>query len=249
VRSTALSRRIGAYLGFSMQRLWLPLSTPALAAASRPRQPLAGRGVEALATPRSRQRWPRWAIALSGLALACSPVATESYRDVSSDLRDAVAASTLGPGDVVAIRVYLHPDLNGDFEVSASGTITFPLLGDVTCEGLTASELGARLRDGLATGFLRDPHVVVGIKAFNSKKVYVLGQVAKPGRLAFSSGMTIIEALTLAGGFSALAEKNYTIVTRNDRRIALPVEKIMQGLARNFVLQPGDIVYVPKSVL
>jgi protein involved in polysaccharide export with SLBB domain len=181
--------------------------------------------------------------------VGCSTTASGNYRDIGGDARDAVQASALGPGDEIAIRVYLHNDLEGTYTVSPVGTIMFPLVGEFTCEGLTAIELASRLRDRLAEGYLRDPQVIVTIKTFNSKKVYVLGQVRKPGRFQYADGMSVVEAVTLAGGFAPLAEKNYTIITRNDRRIPVPVEKIMQGLAKNFLLQPGDIVYIPQTIL
>ena len=109
------------------------------------------------------------------------------------------------------------------------------------------------LRRSLKQRFLRQPYVTVQVKNLSSKKVFVLGEVRSPGRFQFSEHMTIVEAVTLAGGFGSLAERNYTIVTRSDgagqHRIAVPVEKIMQGLAANFPLQPGDIVFVPETVL
>jgi polysaccharide export outer membrane protein len=81
----------------------------------------------------------------------------------------------------------------------------------------------------------------------------VLGEVKSPGRFNYGDRMTIVEAVTLAGGFTTLAERNYAIVTRGEaagtRRVAVPVEKIMQGLAANFLLQPGDIVFVPETIL
>ncbi|MEY3012364.1 MAG: hypothetical protein RIT45_1099 [Pseudomonadota bacterium] len=182
-------------------------------------------------------------------AVACSPAATTNYVNEQQDIRQAVQASTLGTGDSVNIRVYLHEDLKGTYEVSPQGTITFPLLGEVACEGLTAAALARRLSERLANGFVRNPQVIVSIAALNSKKIYVLGKVSKPGKFQYTDGMTIIEAITLAGGFAPLAETNYTIVTRNERRIPLPVEKIMQGLAANFYLEPGDIVFVPQSLM
>ena len=78
-------------------------------------------------------------------------------------------------------------------------------------------------------------------------------EVKAPGRFAYTDNMTIVEAVTLAGGFAAMAERNYAIVTRMDatgeRRIPVPVDKIMQGLAVNFQVQPGDIIYIPETIL
>lgn len=179
----------------------------------------------------------------------CSTTANGSYRDVARDVRGAMQASTLGPGDIIGIRVYLHDDLKGEYELSPVGQINFPLIGLITVEGLTATQVGRLVQRKLLNGYLRDPHVVVTVLNFNSKKVFVLGQVKKPGRFRYVDNMTVIEAITLAGGFGGLAEKNYVIVTRGTRRIPVPVEKIMQGLATNFVIRPGDLIYVPQRVL
>ncbi len=185
------------------------------------------------------------AIAMS----ACSTTANGNYRDIARDVRGAMQASTLGPGDVISVRVYLHKDLKGDYELSPVGQINFPLIGLITLEGLTATQVSRLVRQKLLNGYLRDPHVIVSVLNFNSKKVFVLGQVKKSGRFRYVDNMTVIEAITMAGGFGPLAEKNYVIVTRGTHRIPVPVEKIMQGLAANFVIRPGDLIYVPQRVL
>lgn len=183
------------------------------------------------------------------MVAGCSSSAPSNYDELAADMRSAVQASTLRPGDVVHVRVYLHKEMSGDYEVSRRGQINFPLLGLQTIEGLTAAQVALKLQRQLRQGYIRNPHVIVSVKKFSSKKVFVLGQVKKPGRFQYSDNMTIVEAITLAGGFNAMAEKNYIIVTRGPRRIPVPVEKITQGLARNFTLRPGDIVYVPQTIL
>jgi polysaccharide export outer membrane protein len=184
---------------------------------------------------------------------ACGSTAPATYSEVPAEVRSAIQAAALGPGDEFEARVYEEPNLSGVYIVSPAGQIDFPLIGTLTVEGLTGSQVAALLRQKLSAGFLRNPSVTVQVKSLSSKKVFVLGEVKAPGRFAFTERMTVVEAITLAGGFGQLAEKNYTIVTRNEaagkRRIPVPVEKIMQGLATNFVLQPGDIVYVPETVL
>ncbi len=180
---------------------------------------------------------------------ACSSTASSRYRDIEVDLRSAVQASALGPRDLIQVRVYQHKDLTADFEISPTGEIDFPLVGKLTVEGLVPSQVASLIKRKLSEGYIKKPHVNVQVKAFNSKKVFVLGKVKKPGRFTYSDSMTVIEAVTLAGGFGNLAERNYTIVTRAGRRIPVPVEKIMQGLAANFRLQPGDIVYIPETIL
>lgn len=187
------------------------------------------------------------------VCVACSSTAPSGYTDIPSDVRSALQAASLGPGDEFEVRVYEEAGLSGMYVVSPTGQIDYPLLGTLTVEGLVASQVASLLRQKLGQGFLRNPYVVVQVKTLNSKKVYVLGEIKAPGRFQYSDNMSIVEAITLAGGFGPLAEKNYVIITRVDgageRRIPVPVEKIMQGLARNFSLQPGDIVYVPETIL
>lgn len=187
-------------------------------------------------------------------ALACSSTApTTGYSEIRVDVRATMQAASLGPGDEFEVRVYEEPNLSGVFMVSPTGQVDYPLVGTIAVEGLVGSQVAALLRQRLAEKYIRNPFVTVQIKTLNSKKVFVLGEVKAPGRFGFTERMSIVEAITLAGGFGPLAERNYIVVTRTDasgtRRIPLPVEKIMQGMASNFILQPGDIVYVPETIL
>ncbi len=163
-----------------------------------------------------------------------------------------IPASTLGPGDVFEVKVYDEKDISGVHRVSSSGSIDFPLVGRVQIDGLTSTDAAELIRGKLAENYMRDPQVSVFIKEYNSKKVSVFGQVSKPGTFKFEDGMTVIQAVSMAGGFSKLAAKDDTNVTRLveglEKKYPIPVEAIAQGKARNFLLQPGDIVYVPESI-
>lgn len=186
--------------------------------------------------------------------LGCPATATFDYQDVTIDASSLVNATAVGPGDVFEVRVHQHADLTGIYRVSPEGDIDFPLIGRTAVKGLSPSQIAATIQERLQDGFLRHPYVSVHIKEFNSKKVFVLGQVHKPGTFTFEEGMNIVQAIALAGGFSPLAEKNYAIVRRVDngveKRIPVPVEKIITDKdAKNFLLKPGDIIFVPEAVL
>jgi protein involved in polysaccharide export with SLBB domain len=90
------------------------------------------------------------------------------------------------------------------------------------------------------------------VKEYNSKKVFVFGEVQKPGTFVFEEGMTIVQAVTLAGGFTKSASQNSTSVTRRvngqEVKVKVSVQDIALGKASNFALEPGDIVYVPESL-
>jgi protein involved in polysaccharide export with SLBB domain len=160
-------------------------------------------------------------------------------------------ASTLGTGDLVEVRVHQEQDLSGMFRVSPEGTIDFPLCGKVHLSAMTSSEAADALKTCLANGFLKNPQVTVLVREYNSKKIFVFGEVQKPGTFPYEEQMSIIQAITIAGGFTKLAAKNSISVTRivdgQERKMRVHVEDIGTGRMKNFVLRPGDIVFVPES--
>ena len=161
-------------------------------------------------------------------------------------------ATAVGPGDVFEIRVFQEPDLTGAHRVSADGSIDFPFCGRVHVGGLTAAAIADALTACLQPRYLKHPQVSVFIREFNSKKVFVFGEVQKPGTFAFDDGMSVVQAVTLAGGFTRIAARNACTVTRViggvEKRIKVPVEDIGAGRVPNFLLQPGDILFVPESL-
>lgn len=163
-----------------------------------------------------------------------------------------VQDTTLGPGDVFEVRVYQQPGMTNTYSASSEGTISFPLIGTVKVTGKTPAEVETEIRDRLADGYLVEPQVSVFVKEYKSKKISVYGQVRKPGVLSFAAGMTVVDAISAAGGFTAMARKNGVIVTRADngskRNYTVPVEKIGKGQAANFLVRPGDVVFVPERV-
>lgn len=160
-------------------------------------------------------------------------------------------ASTLGAGDMVEIRVFQETELSGMFRVSPEGSIDYPLCGRVKLGGLTSNQASDVITDCLKGGFVKHPQVSVLIREYNSKKIFVFGEVQKPGTFSYEENMNIIQAVTLAGGFTKTASKNATNVTRiidgRESKFAVHVEDIGVGRERNFLLQPGDIVFIPES--
>lgn len=160
---------------------------------------------------------------------------------------------TLGPGDVFEVRVYEERDLTGEFMVGHDGHIDFPLVGRLLVHGLTPNQLSTKLREELGRKYLRNPQVTVMIKEVNSKKVFVFGQVRKPGTFTYQDRMSIVEAITLAGGFTNLAWSERIKVTRSEsgadeQKFVVDVTQIRDGQQPNFQLNAGDIVFVPESL-
>jgi polysaccharide export outer membrane protein len=190
------------------------------------------------------------AVAVSGCARRA---ATSLPVDPAADsVALAGGASTLGPGDVIEVRVYREQEISGVYQVGSEGDVVFPLCQRVVVGGLAANAAADKFRECLAAGFMRDPQVTVLVREYNSKKVFVFGEVQKPGTFIFQDGMSVVQAVTLAGGFTKTASRNSTSVTRRIRgqevKVKVNVQDIALGKAPNFTLEPGDIVYVPESL-
>lgn len=159
---------------------------------------------------------------------------------------------TLGPGDIFQVRVFRQDDMTGQFSISSEGTISFPLIGVLKVEGKTPAQIERLIRYRLADGFLKNPEVSVFVKEYKSKTVSVFGRAGKPGTLGFAQGMSVVEAISQAGGFNNMARKNAVTVTRSrdgkKTKYTVPVESIGRGNANNFYMRPGDVVFVPRRV-
>jgi len=170
--------------------------------------------------------------------------------DLDEARRLASALEDLPPG------VRVHVDLSAVRDVHATGLAALACAldreGRVTVGGLTATATAEKLRACLADGYIRNPYVSVIIKEYNSKKIFVFGEVQKPGTFVYEDGMSIVQAVTIAGGFTKTAARNSTSVTRRvhgqEVKAKVSVQDIALGKAPNFTLEPGDIVYVPESL-
>lgn len=145
----------------------------------------------------------------------------------------------LDTGDKVRITVFGHEDLSGEFEVDPTGRISMPLIQDVQASGLTPAELENGIVGALQPDYLKNPRVTVELLTF--KPFYILGEVEKPGSYDYVNGMTILESVALAGGFTYRAKhKKMTIVRASD-----PEKKKIPATVETRVL-PGDVIEVPE---
>ncbi len=188
--------------------------------------------------------------ALLGFALVgCGPALTTA---IEAPARVPIADTGLGVGDTFDVRVFGEPDLSGTYRVGADGAVTFPLAGSIQVEGLGPEQVAERLAARLKDGILRNPQVTVLVKEQTSKKVHIIGQVTKPGTFTYTPSMSVVEAITIAGGFTPLAAKNDTTITRNEQGkktiVRAPVADIGEGKAKNVYLKPGDIISVPERI-
>lgn len=179
----------------------------------------------------------------------CTPPAQTLRTGSQGDDED----TTLGTGDMFDVRVYGEETLSSDYRVAQDGTIDFPLIGRIEVAGLepgaVATLITARLREGQ---FFVAPHVSVVVREYNSKRVSVLGAVTNPGTYPMRSGMGVVEAVGLAGGFTTLANRDGTTITRSTNgelhRYAAPVDRITDGQQADIPVRAGDIIRVPERL-
>lgn len=158
----------------------------------------------------------------------------------------------VGVDDAFEVRVFGEPDLSGTYRVATDGTIDFPLAGRVRVVGLRTGEIQRGLIGRLREGYLKDPQITVSMKEWNSRKISVLGQVQKPGPVAYHPHMTIVDAIALAGGFTGIAAKNSVSLRRETSgRVeskVYPVADITQGRSNNVPVLPGDVLVVEERL-
>jgi polysaccharide biosynthesis/export protein len=161
------------------------------------------------------------------------------------------AAYTVKPGDTLMVSVWKEPDLQGPVLVRPDGAFSFPLAGQMDARNKTVQELQQELTTKLKK-YISDPVVTVSIQEIKGNKVYVIGQVQKPGDFVVNPRVDVMQALSMAGGttpFAALGD--IMILRRNDtgQQQALPFKytDVVRGrnLDQNIMLQAGDVVVVP----
>jgi polysaccharide biosynthesis/export protein VpsN len=158
----------------------------------------------------------------------------------------------VGVDDTFDVRVFGEPELTGTYRVASDGNVDFPLAGRVKVSGLRTGDIQKQLTDRFRNGYLKDPQVTVSMKEWNSRKVSVLGQVQKPGPVAYHPNMTIVDAIALAGGFTGIAAKNSVSLRREgggkvESRV-YPVADITEGRSTNIPVLPGDVVVVEERL-
>ena len=178
------------------------------------------------------------------------PVAQRVAPPLSPPVDASATPYVIGPDDVLTVLFWRDKDSSGEMVVRPDGKISLPLIGEVQAAGLTPEQvrIAVTAQRGL---YETNPSVTVQIKEANSRKVSVLGEVAKPGRYAMSHSMTVVELLAAAGGLTAFAQRDAVFISRRvgGTGINIPFDFAAflrgQQLEQNIVLLPGDTVIVP----
>jgi polysaccharide biosynthesis/export protein len=156
----------------------------------------------------------------------------------------------IGPQDVLRIDVWKEAEISRTSPVRPDGRISLPLLNDVQAAGLTPMQLAAVITDGLKK-YITNPQVTISVSEINSRRVYVTGEVTRPGAFPLLPNMTVLQALSSSGGFSQFAKlKNiYVLRTEDGKQVKHPFnyKEVVSGKKPelNILLQPGDVIVVP----
>lgn len=176
---------------------------------------------------------PAWAqvpLAPSPNPAAAPPTASASVTD--SDY-------VLGHGDKVRVIVYDEPTLSGEFFVSPTGKVSMPLVGDVNAADLTLSQFQQGVTEALRGGYLKEPRVSAEVLTY--RPFYILGEVNKPGEYPYTSGLTVLNAVATAGGFTYRAQTRKVFIRRRGA-----AREESYALAPETKVAPGDTVRIAE---
>jgi polysaccharide biosynthesis/export protein VpsN len=163
------------------------------------------------------------------------------------------SSTTLGVGDVFEMRIVREDNLPTSFTVAPDGTVDLPYIKRVHVAGLEPHKVADVISQQLIEqDYLTDPMVSVSVKEYNSKRVEVLGEVARPGSLRFEPGLTLLRAVSLVGGFNPMAAKDKVTVRRqvdgSTKAVTLSVQDIIDNIEPDIPLQAGDSINVAQRI-
>ena len=173
----------------------------------------------------------------------------DGARGVIADAQQASLASApvtrahdyhLTTGDKVKVTVYNEPDLTGEFQVNGDGNVSFPLAGDIPATGATVSEFQRRLTTKLRHGYVKSPRVSVEVSSY--RPVNVIGEVKNAGQYPYRPGLTLNDAIAMAGGYTYRANEHTAYVRHADTSGEATIEIDKQSVT----VAPGDNIRIPE---
>ena len=206
----------------------------------------------------------------SGILIASAPaiaqeIDTKRPHSVSSKAASGAGDKALltvtpeyiiGPEDILEITVWKNADLSKTVQVRPDGRISLPLLGDISAVAKTPVQLTEEISAGLKA-YMENPTISVMVKEVMSYQIYVLGEVNHPGKFPLKSKTTLLQGITVAGGFTAMAARNKIVVFRFSKdgegqtKLKASYDDIVvrDGASQNIELKPGDQIVVPSETM
>ncbi len=169
------------------------------------------------------------------------PIGVQPNTNSEVSQQEASAAYLLGNGDKVRITVYGQPDLSGEFEVDGTGAISLPLVGQVQAIGLSTPQLEAKIVSMLDGDYILNPRVSAEVT--NYRPFYILGEVGRPGEYPYTSGLTVLNAVAAAGGFTYRANKKVIFI----KSVESHAEEAFE-LNTSTMVKPGDTLRVGERI-
>ena len=185
------------------------------------------------------------ALFIGGFLLAASPLAHAQASAKAPAPSTAQTPTTtddgyrLGSGDKIHLGVFGQPDLNGDYVVDGGGSVQLPLIGSVKAAGLTVAEFQKQVATKFGDGYLVNPNVELDVVSY--RPFYIIGEVRSPGQYPYVNGMSVLNAVALAGGFTDRADKSEVYIRRNGsaKETEYPGDETTK-------VNPGDIIRISE---
>lgn len=191
-------------------------------------------------------------VLFTGCASSGSTSNVAGPEPMTAENQPMVSEFTLGVGDTIDIAVYRHDDMKLTTKINTSGTIMFPMVGDIQAAGQSLTAFRQELTKRLSK-YIPDPQVTISVSAVQSQKILVLGEVKSPGAFALDTDLTILDAVGKAGGWTTDAKTTNVLLLRNvsgkvDTRSIDVTEALKSGsLSQNVRLQRNDIIFIPTK--
>lgn len=170
---------------------------------------------------------------------AVPPAQAQTPTQTPSPARTEAEAYRLGSGDEIRVTVFGHKDLSGDFTVDGSGLVALPLVGNIRAGGLVVRDFERNIIRALKPDYLKNPRV--SAEVLNYRPFYIIGEVKKPGSYPFVNGMSVVNAVALAGGYTYRARENRLLIIR-----ATDTSRTKQPADHDTAVLPGDVIEVPE---
>jgi polysaccharide export outer membrane protein len=166
--------------------------------------------------------------------------------------KDTSEEYIIGPEDVLKITLWGDKDLTGPVRVNLDGTITYKFIGRLKASGMTTYELADIISKKLSEGYIVDPQVTVQVAKYVSKKIFIIGEVNRPGTYYLTKRTTIVEAVSMAQGPTNAADPEIIIVRQDEegkgKSITVNLQEALEGdLTQNIFIEGGDSIYVSKA--